>query len=192
MCGPKFRPPTYNKTREDANLLPISKPFVSWRALFKTNQCFLQCKLGCISTFWQPIDKRKDKFIGNYAFCKNATYIKTNFQIKKGPLQNLRARKSTIWAAHPRTHLSTKYPPGSQYFLIIFGCPSIARKCGILPVFFFLLLLFFFLSSSFFFSPNVCILYKGGTSFSGSCLLLYLLHLFVVVSCILCFCYDGK
>ena len=40
--------------------------------------------------------------------------------------------------------------------------------------------------------PNVCILYKGGTSFSGSCLLLYLLHLFVVVSCILCFCYDGK
>ena len=29
MCGPKFRPPPYNKTREDANLLPISKPFVS-------------------------------------------------------------------------------------------------------------------------------------------------------------------
>ena len=77
MCGPKFRPPPYrpNKTREDANLLPISKPFVSWRALFKTNQCFLQCKLGCISTFWQPIDKPKDKFIRNYAFCKNATYI---------------------------------------------------------------------------------------------------------------------
>ena len=24
MCGPKFRPPPYNKTREDANLLPIS------------------------------------------------------------------------------------------------------------------------------------------------------------------------
>ena len=46
MCGPKFRPPPYNKTREDANLLPISKPFVSWRALFKTNQCFLQCKLA--------------------------------------------------------------------------------------------------------------------------------------------------
>ena len=101
MCGPKFRPPPYNKTREDANLLPISKPFVSWRALFKTNQCFLQCKLGCISTFWQPIDKPKDKFIGNYAFCKNATYIKTNFQIKKGPLQNLRARKSTLWPHIP-------------------------------------------------------------------------------------------
>ena len=75
MCGPKFRPPPYNKTREDANLLPISKPFVSWKAPFKTNQCFLQCKLGCISTFWQPINKPKDKFIGNYAFCKNATYI---------------------------------------------------------------------------------------------------------------------
>ena len=23
MCGPKFRPPPYKKTREDANLLPI-------------------------------------------------------------------------------------------------------------------------------------------------------------------------
>ena len=112
MCGPKFRPPPYKKTREDANLLPISKPFVSWRALFKTNQCFLQYKLGCISTFWQPIDKPKDKFIRNYAFCKNATYIKTNFQIKKGPLQNLSARKSTLSGPHiPVTHLSTKYPP---------------------------------------------------------------------------------
>ena len=113
MCGPKFRPPPYKKTREDANLLPISKPFVSWRALFKTNQCFLQCKLGCISTFWQPIDKPKDKFIGNYAFCKNATYIKTNFQIKKGSLQNLRARKSTLSGPHipvPTFPLST--PPG--------------------------------------------------------------------------------
>ena len=110
MCGPKFRPPPYNKIREDANLLPISKPFVSWRALFKTNQCFLQCKLGCISTFWQPIDKPKDKFIGNYAFCKNVTYIKTNFQIKKGPSQNLRARKSTLSGPHipvPTFPLST-------------------------------------------------------------------------------------
>ena len=117
MCGPKFRPPPYNKTREDANLLPISKPFVSWRALFKTNQCFLQCKLGCISTFWQPIDKPKDKFIGNYAFCKNATYIKTDFQIKKGPLQNLRARKSTLSGPHipvPTFPLSTP-PPGYDH-----------------------------------------------------------------------------
>ena len=115
MCGPKFRTPPYNKTREDANLLPISKPFVSLRALFKTNQCFLQCKLGCISTFWQPVDKPKDKFIGNYAFCKNATYIKTNFQIKKGPLQNLRARKSTLSGPHipvPTFPLSTRPPPG--------------------------------------------------------------------------------
>ena len=117
MCGPKFRPPPYNKTREDANLLPISKPFVSWRALFKTNQCFLQCKLGCISTFWQPIDKPKYKFIGNYAFCKNATYIKTNFQIKKGPLQNLRARKSTLSGPHipiPTFPLSTPPPDLEQ------------------------------------------------------------------------------
>ena len=83
-------------------------------ALFKTNQCFLQCKLGCISTFWQPIDKSKEKFIGNYVFCKNATYIKTNFQIKKGPLQNLRARKSTPSGPHipvPTFPLST--PPGT-------------------------------------------------------------------------------
>ena len=118
MCGPKFRTPPYNKTREDANLLPISKPFVSLRALFKTNQCFLQCKLGCISTFWQPVDKPKDKFIGNYAFCKNATYIKTNFQIKKGPLQNLRARKSTLSGPHipvPTFPLSTPPPPGSKF-----------------------------------------------------------------------------
>ena len=153
MCGPKFRPPPYNKTREDANLLPISKPFVSWRALFKTNQCFLQCKLGCISTFWQPIDKPKDKFIGNYAFCKNATYIKTNFQIKKGPLQNLRARKSTLSGPHipvPTFPLSTPRGLNIGKFLIIFGCPSIARKCGILRV-------FFFSSSSFFFSLLTCI-----------------------------------
>ena len=118
MCGPKFRTPPYNKTREDANLLPISKPFVSLRALFKPNQCFLQCKLGCISTFWQPVDKPKDKFIGNYAFCKNAIYIKNNFQIKKGPLQNLRARKSTLSGPHipvPTFPLSTPPPPGVRY-----------------------------------------------------------------------------
>ena len=90
----------------------------SLRALFKTNQCFLQCKLGCISTFWQPVDKPKDKFIGNYAFCENATYIKTNFQIKKGPLQNLRARKSTLSGLHipvPTFPLST--PPGLVVFI---------------------------------------------------------------------------
>ena len=83
------------------------------RALLKTNHCFLQCKLGCISTFWQPVDKPKDKFIGNYAFWKKATYIKTNFQIKKGPLQNLRARKSTLSGPHipvPTFILSTPPP----------------------------------------------------------------------------------
>ena len=121
MCGPKFRPPPYNKTREDANLLPISKPFVSWRALFKTNQCFLQCKLGCVSTFWQPIDKPKDKFIGNCAFCKNATYIKTNFQIKKGPLQNLRARKRTLsWPHIPVQTFPLSTPPPGEMMHTIF------------------------------------------------------------------------
>ena len=112
MCGPKFRPPPYKKTREDANLLPISKPFVSWRALFKTNQCFLQCKLGCISTFWQPIDKPKDKFIGNYAFCKKRDLYLNQFSSKKGAIAKPESpKKHPIWAAHPRTHLSTKYPP---------------------------------------------------------------------------------
>ena len=46
-------------------------------------------------------------------FAKNTTYIKTNFQIKKGPLQNLRARKSTLSGPHipvPTFPLST--PPG--------------------------------------------------------------------------------
>ena len=130
MCGPKFRTPPYNKTREDANLLPISKPFVSLTALFKTNQCFLQCKLGCISTFWQPVDKPKDKFIGNYAFCKNATYIKTNFQIKKGPLQNLRARKSTLSGPHipvPTFPLST--PPGFIYSGVTGGGGGKGTEC---------------------------------------------------------------
>ena len=132
MCGPKFRTPPYNKTREDANLLPISKPFVSLRALFKTNQCFLQCKLGCISTFWQPVDKPKDKFIGNYAFCKNATYIKTNFQIKKGPLQNLRARKSTLSGPHirvPTFPLSTP-PPGhlTPVWTVVWGMSHSIKK----------------------------------------------------------------
>ena len=61
------------------------------------------------------------------------------FSNKKGPLQNLRARKSTLCGPHipvPTFPLST--PPGLNIgkFLIIFGCPSIARKCGILRVFF--------------------------------------------------------
>ena len=48
-------------------------------------------------------------------FAKNATYIKTNFQIKKGPLQNLSARKSTLSGLHipvPTFPLST--PPGQK------------------------------------------------------------------------------
>ena len=34
MCGPKFRTPPYNKTREDANLLPISKPIRFFKGPF--------------------------------------------------------------------------------------------------------------------------------------------------------------
>ena len=92
MCGPKFRTPPYNKTREDANLLPISKPFVSLRALSKTNQCFLQCKLGCISTFWQPVDKPKDKFQQNvqsqgnvYCYYNNVLLILQSILLLKSP-----------------------------------------------------------------------------------------------------------
>ena len=51
MCGPKFRQPSYNLTKENSNLQPMSKPFAFWRALFKTNQYLLLCKLGCINTF---------------------------------------------------------------------------------------------------------------------------------------------
>ena len=113
MCGPKFRPPPYNKTREDANLLPISKPFVSLRALFKTNQCFLQCKLGCISTFWQPIDKPKGKIHRKLCILQKRDLYLNQFSNKKGLLQNLRARKSTLSGPHipvPTFPLST--PPG--------------------------------------------------------------------------------
>ena len=83
----------------------------------KTNQWFLQCKLGRISTFWQPIDKPKDKFIGNYALRKNATYraYLNQFSNKKGAIAKPESpKKHPIWAAHPRTHLSTKYPPGVE------------------------------------------------------------------------------
>ena len=64
-----------------------------------------------MSTFWQP--KLKEKFIENYVFCEKATYIYTNFQIKKGPLVNMRGRKSTLSGPHipvPTFPLST--PPG--------------------------------------------------------------------------------
>ena len=40
MCGPKFRSPPYNKTREDANLQPITKPFASWRTFLKPISTF--------------------------------------------------------------------------------------------------------------------------------------------------------
>ena len=116
MCGPKFRPPPYNKTREGANLLPISKSFVSWRALFKTNQCFSQCKLGCISTFWQPIDKPKDKFIRNICILQKRNLYLNQFSNKKGAIAKPESpKKHPIWAAHPHTHLSTKYPPPPGY-----------------------------------------------------------------------------
>ena len=74
MCGPKFRPPPYNKTREDTNFLPISNHSFLEGPFLKPISAFYNINWDA-STFWQPIDKPKDKFIGNYAFCKNATYI---------------------------------------------------------------------------------------------------------------------
>ena len=64
--------------------------------------------------FWQPIGKPKEKFIENYAFFKNATYIQTNFQMKKGPLVNLSGWKSTLSGPHipvPTFPLSIPPPP---------------------------------------------------------------------------------
>ena len=75
---------------------------------------FYNVNWDAYSTFWQPIGKPKDKFIENYAFFKSAIYIYANFQIKKGPLLNLRGRKSTLSGPHipvPTFLLSTP-PPG--------------------------------------------------------------------------------
>ena len=112
MCGPKFQPPPYNKTREDANLQPVTKPFASWRTLFKTNQYFLPYKLGCISTFWQPIGKLKGKIQRKLCILQKCDLYLNQFSNKKGAIgKPERPKKHPIWAAHPRTHLSTKYPP---------------------------------------------------------------------------------
>ena len=112
MCGPKFRPPPYNKTREDANLQPITKPFASWRTLFITNKYFLPYKLGCISTFWQPIGKLKGKIQRKLCILQKCDLYLNQFSNKKGAIgKPERLKKHPIWAAHPRIHLSTKYPP---------------------------------------------------------------------------------
>ena len=139
---------------------PITKPEKTQICYLYQNHSFLEgpflkpisafynVKLGCISTFWQPIDKPKDKFIGNYAFCKNATYIKTNFQIKKGPLQNLRARKSTLSGPHipvPTFPLSTPRGLNIGKFLIILGV-QVLHENVVFCVFFFFFFFFFFLS----------------------------------------------
>ena len=121
MCGPKFRPPPYNKTREDANLQPITKPFASWRTLFKTNQYFLPYKLGWISTFWQPIGKQKGKIQWKLCILQKCDLYLNQFSNKKGSIgKPERPKKHPIWAAHPRTHLSTKYPPppGKKAYLL--------------------------------------------------------------------------
>ena len=113
MCGPKFRPPPYNKTREDANLQPITKPFASWRTLFKTNQYFLPYKLGCISTFWQPqpIGKLKGKIQRKLCILQKCDRYLNQFSNKKGAIgKPERPKKHPIWAAHPRTTFPLSTP----------------------------------------------------------------------------------
>ena len=80
---------------------------------FKPTSTFCHVNLDAkVELFWQPIGKLKEKFIENYAFCKNATYYLNQFSNKKGAIGKPEGpKKHPIWAAHPRTHLSTKYPP---------------------------------------------------------------------------------
>ena len=52
------------------------------------------------------------------------------FSNKKGVIgKPERPKKHPIWAAHPRTHLSTKYPPGSQLVLlsIVISCNNVDK-----------------------------------------------------------------
>ena len=100
------------KPEKTANLQPITKPFASWRTLFKTNQYFLPYKLGCISTFWQPIGKLKGKIQRKLCIMRKCDLYLNQFSNKKGAIgKPERPKWHPIWAAHPRTHLSTKYPP---------------------------------------------------------------------------------
>ena len=130
MCGPKFRPPPYNLTREDTNLQPITKPFAScWRTLLKTNQYFLPYKLGCISTFWQPIGKLKEKIQRKLCILQKCDLYLNQFSNKKGAIgKPERPKKHPIWAAHPRTHLSTKYPPGCSHWFVCDVCFPISSN----------------------------------------------------------------
>ena len=64
MSGPKFQPPPYNKTREDAYLQRMRKPFVSLSALFlKPISTFHHVNWNVLSTFWQAIDNPKEIFL---------------------------------------------------------------------------------------------------------------------------------
>ena len=97
-------------------LQPMFKPFVSSRALFKTNLYFLPCKLGCICTFWQPIGKLKEKIHRKLSILQKRYLYLNQFSNKKGPLVNLRDRKGTLSGPHipvPTFPLST--PPGVDY-----------------------------------------------------------------------------
>ena len=74
------------------------------------------CKLGCkTSTFWQPIGKLKEKIHQKLCILQKRDLYLNQFSNKKGAIgKPERPKKHPIWAAHPRTHLSTKYPPPPQ------------------------------------------------------------------------------
>ena len=66
-----------------------------------------------MSTFGKPIGKLKGKFIENYIFWQKCDLYLNQFSNKNGAIgKPERPKKLHIWAVHPRTHLSTKYPRG--------------------------------------------------------------------------------
>ena len=117
MSGPKFQPPPYNLTREDENLKPMSEPFVSWRALFKTNQYFLPCELGCIGTFWQPIGKPEEKIHRKLSILQKCDLYLNPFSNKKGPLVNLRGRKCAPSGSHIPVPTFPLWYPRSSFMM---------------------------------------------------------------------------
>ena len=65
-----------------------------------------------MSTFWQPIGKLKEKNPWKLCILQKRDLYLNQFSNKKGAIgKPERPKKHPIWAAHPRTHLSTKYPP---------------------------------------------------------------------------------
>ena len=66
---------------------------------------------------------------------KNDLYL-NQFSNKKGAIgKPERPKRHPIWAAHPRTHLSTKYPPGVTYKKIKHRKVNVKKNLTTLPYF---------------------------------------------------------